>query len=315
MQRRFRGIDHLLSALPVLESAARLGSFTRAGRELGLTQPTVSRHMMNLEEQLSVHLFERNHNRLTVTPAGRQLADAVALGLGHIGAAAEAIRGDTGKEGITLACSFGFAHQWLLPRFSDLRRALGDYPLELVTSDWLHGLDLEAIDAVVSWTSTGWTHWPRVPLFPEVAFPVASPKLIERYPEIAKGLEDPQTLLDVPLLHYDERESEFLNWPKWFAFQGIAYPTGGSRYLFSNYQFMVQAILEGEGVGLGWRHMIDDPMAEGHLIQVGASVKHREVSYFLEYRKSSVPDHKLEVYISWFREQAAAAESGIATGR
>jgi LysR family glycine cleavage system transcriptional activator len=309
MQRRFHSIHHLLSALPVLEAAARLKSFTRAGEELGLTQPTVSRHIMNLEAHFAVRLFERRHNRLVLTAAGQQLADAVALGLGHIDTVAQGIGGDAGKTGITLACSFGFAHQWLLPRFTNLRRALGDYPLHLVTSDWLVGLELDAIDIIVSWTQKGRPDRRRLPLFAEIVCPVCSPAQLDTYRELANGGDDPRVLLDVPLLHFDERDSEFLNWPKWFALHGVTYQMGGDRYLFSNYQFMVQAMLEGEGVGLGWRYLIDEPMAEGRLIQVGPAVKHRDAAYYLEYREGGAPDEKMDIVLNWFREQAARSAS------
>ena len=61
-----------LDLLRGFEVAARLLSFTRAGEELHLTQSAVSRQMKELEAQLGVVLFERQHRSLALTAAGQQ---------------------------------------------------------------------------------------------------------------------------------------------------------------------------------------------------------------------------------------------------
>ncbi len=63
-----------------LESYAavvRLGSFTKAARQLYLSQPTVSTHVRALEEELGVPLLTRTTKTLEITPAGRRIYDHV----------------------------------------------------------------------------------------------------------------------------------------------------------------------------------------------------------------------------------------------
>ena len=170
MQKRFRRFQHLLTAMPVFESAARLGSFTKAADELGLTQPTVSRHVMYLEEQLNLMLFHRQHNRISLTNVGRDLFDAVSLGFSHIDSVIDRLNPATNDNGITIGCSFEFATHWLMPRFSSLRRALGSNSINVLTADWLHGMDINSVDILVSWGNQTWTNRPRVPLFDEIVF-------------------------------------------------------------------------------------------------------------------------------------------------
>ena len=55
--------------------AAEHGSLSAAARELGQTQPTLSRQVTSLEEALGVTLFERGHRNLQLTDAGAQLLD------------------------------------------------------------------------------------------------------------------------------------------------------------------------------------------------------------------------------------------------
>ena len=59
-----------LQEFRVFVRAAESGSFSRAGRELGLSQPSVSRIISELEARLGVTLLLRSTRRITVTEAG-----------------------------------------------------------------------------------------------------------------------------------------------------------------------------------------------------------------------------------------------------
>jgi DNA-binding transcriptional LysR family regulator len=57
--------------------AAEEGSFSAAGRALGLTQPTLGRQVSALEARLGVTLFERLGRSLSLTDSGLELLDHV----------------------------------------------------------------------------------------------------------------------------------------------------------------------------------------------------------------------------------------------
>jgi DNA-binding transcriptional LysR family regulator len=56
---------------------ARLGSITLAAKKLGLSQPTVTTQIRNLESQYGVELFYRGGRRLTVSDEGARLLPMV----------------------------------------------------------------------------------------------------------------------------------------------------------------------------------------------------------------------------------------------
>jgi DNA-binding transcriptional LysR family regulator len=56
-------------------AAAEEGSITAAARRMNLTQPALSRQIKALEEELGVELFTRGAHSVTLTPAGRVLAE------------------------------------------------------------------------------------------------------------------------------------------------------------------------------------------------------------------------------------------------
>ena len=61
-----------LNALAAFEAAARLGSFTRAGEELCVTQAAISQHIRHLEDYLGVPLFTRRSPGVRLTPDGER---------------------------------------------------------------------------------------------------------------------------------------------------------------------------------------------------------------------------------------------------
>ena len=68
----------MLSAeLKAFYMVARLGSITQAAKKLGLSQPTVTTQIRNLESQYGVELFYRGGRRLTVSDEGARLLPMV----------------------------------------------------------------------------------------------------------------------------------------------------------------------------------------------------------------------------------------------
>ncbi|KTT14491.1 LysR family transcriptional regulator [Pseudacidovorax intermedius] len=63
-----------LRQLRVFLAVAQLRNFSRAGQEVGLTQPAVSRAIHELESQLGLKLLDRTTREVALTEAGRALA-------------------------------------------------------------------------------------------------------------------------------------------------------------------------------------------------------------------------------------------------
>jgi DNA-binding transcriptional LysR family regulator len=59
--------------LKVFFTVANRLSFTKAATELFITQPAVSKHIQELEEEYKIKVFDRNGTRISLTPAGKLL--------------------------------------------------------------------------------------------------------------------------------------------------------------------------------------------------------------------------------------------------
>ena len=59
--------------LQVFSTVARLLSFTKAADSLHMTQPAVTFQIRQLEEHFNTRLFNRTHNRISLTVAGEMV--------------------------------------------------------------------------------------------------------------------------------------------------------------------------------------------------------------------------------------------------
>lgn len=87
-----------LHQLRIFLTVASLGSFSRAAEELGISQPSVSIQVADLERSLGAELFEQRGKRSHLTEAGRRLEGYARRILGLAAEAATAVQEATGTD-------------------------------------------------------------------------------------------------------------------------------------------------------------------------------------------------------------------------
>ena len=267
MREIIRRVDRL-QRLAVFEAATRLGSFTAAAAELGMTQPAVTRQIRSLERSLGTELFTRSANRSVPTDAGRRLH-------AHVGAGFDAIEHGLGELAehaghFVLAAHPGIAQALIVPRLDELDVVLGDLDLRLWLFDHDDELDRGGFDVAVRVGTGDFPGLEHRLLYPEVVVPIASPALAERY-----GLTADSSAADVhtaPFIHMDDGGRPWMSWDEWLAAFGITLRRSPGRVVFNNYPMVLQRALLGYGVALGWRPLIDEYVERGALVAVGPEV-------------------------------------------
>src|ERR1700744_5976196 len=139
-----------LQELGVFVRAAESGSFSRAGRELGLSQPSVSRIIGELEARLGVTLLLRTTRRITVTDAGALFLDRARAILAEIEDAEDAARGvDSLRGTIRLAMPVVYGTREVIPRLPNFMRLHPLLKVELTVSDARQDLVAEGADVAI----------------------------------------------------------------------------------------------------------------------------------------------------------------------
>lgn len=274
----------VLNALFVFEAAAQAGSFTAAARHLGMAQPSVSRFIANLEDHVGTPLFERHHNRVQLTDAGDVLYRAVRLGLGHIRDTMGQIAPIEAPHTITITCTHGFAHMWVLPRLESLKVLVPGCEIQITTSDGAGTHAPGPLDLEVRFGTGEWEDVVAHQMFAEEVYPVCAPQLLLAHGLNAGGITA-RMLCDLPLLQEDAGARDWLDWARWLECHGVRSAPVPQAQQVPGYHFNLQAAMEGRGVALAWEHLIEPFVQNGWLIEVpGLRVK-TDKAYFLVHAR------------------------------
>lgn len=136
--------------LHVFVRAAESGSFSATARELGLSQPSVSRIVSELETRLGTKLLLRNTRRIVPTEAGQSYLQRARQIMHDLEQADDAAKGIDSLSGVLrVALSSVLCIRIVLPRLASF---LAEHPLlkiEFLPSDLMHDLVVEGADMAV----------------------------------------------------------------------------------------------------------------------------------------------------------------------
>jgi len=287
-----------LQALVVFEAAARLGNFTAAGNELGLSQPAVSQRIQMLENNLHTALFERRHRGVQLTESGHSLYLIVRSSLNDI--SEQLARTRRQRNILRIDTDMGFASYWLLPRLERLQALIPGVEVQVTTSPNDYNLRDNHAELAIYFGQGNWPGTQAQRLFPEIVFPVCNQQLKS---EMANK-PCAEALLNQPLLKLPEtRPQRWMTWEDWFRHHQIFTPGLRASRTFNAYSLVIQAALEGQGVALGWQPLIAPFIASRQLVQCGPQVR-TERGYYLISASHKPLSGQLESVKSWLLDEA-----------
>lgn len=140
-----------IQMLEVFAAVAEAGSFAGGGRTTGLSAPSVTRGINELEERLGARLFSRTTRVVRLTDVGQSYLEEVRSILADLQAADDLASGTaarpTGLLRITAPVEFGRIH--VAPVLADFLNAYPDVSADLLTVDRVVNLVEEGIDIAV----------------------------------------------------------------------------------------------------------------------------------------------------------------------
>lgn len=255
--KELRRLIHSPHHLFVFEVCGRLLSFTRAAEELGVSQPAVSLSIRQLEQAIGQPLFDRQHRRIRLTEAGESLFSEVSIGFERILNKVQEINRKPPPALVTLSISTAFANYWVMPRLSDLHRMHPGIDLRLQVVDKDLDLEHENVSLGIRRGRGNWPGYDSCSIAHEELLAVASPGYLADH-GIAKN---PGELLLHQFIHLEEPFRPRPKWRDWFEAMQVEFVDNGEGLRLNDYGLVLQAAMAGEGVALGWRHVVDSLMA------------------------------------------------------
>lgn len=259
-----------LGSFATFEVAAKHLSFTLAAKELNVTQGAVSQQIRLLERALDTALFVRKHNALELTAEGASLHSAVTAGLDTISAAVSVLTGDEGPQTVTVSATDAMALFWLQPLMDSFRAQHPEIGFVVLASDADDTLrnysevDISFLCGNERCEVGEELHF----LFQEIAQPVCTPTFLAEH----GPFDEADALNRVNLLHLHDRHWSAdaigwqpLGWAEWFRAQGAEWNKAPSTLSTNKVSLLMNAALRGEGVMLGWHHMVQALIGQGRL--------------------------------------------------
>ena len=296
-----------LDLLKSFEAAARHLSFTRAGQELFLSQSAISRQIQALETQLGVALFHRRVRSLLLTEAGQSYYREIGEALQRLREATARLSRKQPDGAVTVTTTLTFASFWLVPRLSDFQEKHPEIPVHLAADNSIRDMKNTGLDVAIRYSTRPMAGQGAVRLFGERVLPVCSPAIIARH-----ALAEPEDLAKVTLLHYEdpERRTPWLSWDVWFEVMGLRPVKGRSSLVFSHYDQLMRAAVDGQGVALGRVPLVEELIRSSKLVTPlqGArySMGANNRAYWMVLAPEAARRPNVATFAAWLRERVAA---------
>jgi LysR family transcriptional regulator, glycine cleavage system transcriptional activator len=248
-----RELPPLMSAR-AFEAAARHLSFQGAAEELHVTPSAISHRVRSLESFLGVELFRRNYRGVALTAEGHAYLTKLQLAFDEIAVATAEIRQGKLKGRFALGATSAFLSRWMLPRLKRFSALFPGVNLDLRALVGSVDFLKQDLDMAITMGPQDWTGLCADRLMSSPLFTICSPA-------IGGSLKRPCDLLHQTLLHYDQGES----WSRWLQAAGVEMnSSAGPR--FNDCNLMLQAAVEGHGVGLSFTALAEREFREGLLM-------------------------------------------------
>jgi LysR family glycine cleavage system transcriptional activator len=286
-----------LNALKAFEAAARHESFTRAAEELCVTQGAVSHQVKALEAELGVKLFNREHQRLIITGAGRDYLAVVRDAFDRIAVGTERLVQRQSSGVLTVSTSPDFAAKWLVHRLG--RFAEANPEVDLRVSATMHHVDFarEDVDLAVRHGDGNWPGNDVTRLSPEQLFAVCSPKLLSGRHRLAR----PSDVLKFPLLHLDDRKA----WAKWLEVAGFADAELSQGPVLNRASMIIDAAVDGQGIALARTTLAAWVLISGRLVRPFSDTLPLSKTYWIVCPKATSSLPKITMFRDWLLGEAA----------
>lgn len=284
-----------LNALRAFEAAARLGSMTLAGIELGVTHGAVSRQIQLLEGIVGVMLLRRLPKSVEATAEGARLAASLSAAFNLISAGLAQLQ----PGPLTISCSSTIMQNWLIPRLARFRERYPDIELRLNVNYSEVDLVREEIslairnDMIPAPQDVVLQHLMRE----EIGL-VCSPDFLALH-----ALQPLESLAGVPMLSTKTRPTV---WSDWLDAMHAAQQPSPPQQVFEHFYLMIQAASFGLGAAIAPRMTVEGEIAAGRLVAPYGFVPSR-YNIVLWIAPHLRADHALRTVVNWIREETAGA--------
>ena len=172
------------------------------------------------------------------------------------------------------------------------------------TTDALN-LERSLIDIAIRYCRPETVPEGAVRLFSEEMIPVCSRGLLR---DKVRPLTQPRDLVHHTLLHFDYAGTEaYVDWGTWLTPLGVGELKPAGALHFSQYEQMIQAAVNGQGVALGRQPLVDDLIQSGALVAPFKQTLVGSRAYFIIRSQLSAGKPQVRAFAEWLVAEASGS--------
>ena len=294
-----------LASLDLIRGFVAVGrrmSITLAAEDLFLTQSAVSRQIIALEEALGVRLLNRGYRSIRFTAEGERFFRVADSALQQLQDGVNALASGRDRWPVTITATIGVSGLWIMPRLGGFQQRHPDIDVRVAASNKVMDLRTQSADIAIRYCAPANAPPGSLRLFGEAVAPVADPSLgVSRL--------DAESLARQVLIEYDDSNRPLLQWADRLHSMGLSAikPKGVLRY--NQYDQVIQAALEGQGIALGRIALIEPLLSQGRLVAVGgADADHAHGYAYWLVQADPTPRDDVQVVLDWIKAEAQGVE-------
>lgn len=290
--------------LHIFMTVAQAGSFSGAGKKLGMAQSNVSRTIKALEVRLGLPLFYRNTRKLTLSRAGEHLMADVVDSFDKLDRSLMVLSDykDTPSGTVRINASLHAIDRVLLPKLANFYERYPDIRLELIGENRFVDIVADGYDAGVRPSDDTPEDMVAVRISEGIQMAVvAAPRHLTRYgiPQTPKDLEAH------PCISYQLKDGSDYAWHLHKDGQDF-YHTPKAHLAVNDSYAEVSAVRLGVGLAYVPYDLVADDVANGRLVQVLPDYGIRLSPLYLYYPHRQV-SNALKTVVSYLRVERLTA--------
>jgi len=265
----------------------------------------VSRQIAALEAHYGLPLFRRLHRALRLTDDGQTLFRAVGEVLGQLHQVGGELKRERRAKTVVVTTTPGFAGLWLIPRLAGFTAARPDVDVRISAVYSLVNLERDGVDLAVRYQAEEAVGEGAELLFGEVVLPVCSPRLLR---DPARPLKTPEDLRHHVLLHLDSGPgADLQDWPIWLRAMKLEGLKPASVLHFSQFDQLINAAVNGQGVALGRSPLLKQLLRERKLVAPFKKAIASPRSYYLVQSNAAARKPEVQEFAAWLRAEVQTA--------
>jgi len=294
-----------LASLRSFEASARLESFSKAARELNLTQAAISQQIRLLEDRVGGALFSRETRRVSLTELGKLYLGLTIDALRSMESAFETARALARPDALVVKATQAFATYWLLPR---MPRFQALWPAASLTVAAVEPGQFDSVgDVIITTGQNQWRGFLTVKLFDINLVAVASPAVAQRT-DLGRFLAGHTDAIIHTIRRLDD-------WSLWCKGAGVPAFTLDRGTILFNSALSYAAAEKDMGIVIAEEEMIADQLLRHELVRVHSARVASGRAYYLLEPEDRAHRPIVEAFVHWLRDEMAQTEAELARSR